>query len=376
MNKNTVSLAIGIAFAAAACGGSSAPVAPSRSGSAAPVGGGGLFGVIASPGAVVSSGDMGRCFQFRSEPACLSGARPATGPVVAGAVAPGAPGNFTATSNGSTVTLTWTAPTSGDPATSYVIEAGSSSGASNLANFSTGNTQTTFSTGGVAAGAYYVRVRARNGTGTSPASNEGLLVVAGTCTVPPGEPTALTMVQSSAFPTVTFSWTPGAYIATTYIIEAGSAPGLSDLAKIDLASAATTFTTTGVAQGIYYVRIRGKNACGTGNPSNETILGVGAWLLDATVSFSPGQTCANSGATQAFNGVAGQTVVVNVTGPVGSQPGVYMYDTDYTNLVGAVGGARGTNSLRVRLLRTGTYYPGTCDDLGVGGTFRITVSGH
>jgi hypothetical protein len=318
---------------------------------------------------------MGRCFQFRSEAACLSGARPAMGPVVAGAVAPGAPGNFTATASGNTVTLAWTAPASGDPATSYVIEAGSGSGTANLANFSTGNTQTTYTTTGVPNGTYYVRVRASNSAGTSPTSREALLVVAGTCTVPPGEPTALTLVWSSGA-TITFSWTTGAPQATTYIIEAGSAPGLSDLAKLDLASAATTFTTTGVAQGIYYVRMRGKNACGTGNPSNEAILGVGTVLLDTTVSLDTGLTCQTTGASREFNGTAGQTVVINVTGPAGSQPAITLYAPDFATQVGGAAGAKGTNSARVRLTQTGLYHPSMCDDLGVGGTFRMVVTGH
>jgi hypothetical protein len=95
----------------------------------------------------------------------------------AGAAGPTAPPTgLMATAAASTVTLTWTAPSSGTP-TAYVVEAGSSSGLVNLANFSTNSTATSFSAGGVGRGTYYVRVRATNPAGTSGASNEVALIV-------------------------------------------------------------------------------------------------------------------------------------------------------------------------------------------------------
>jgi len=61
----------------------------------------------------------------------------------------------------------------------------------------------------------------------------------------------------------------------SYIIEAGSVPGLSNLVVSDTGGAATTFIATAGA-GTYYVRMRTKNACGTSAPSNEVTLVVGS----------------------------------------------------------------------------------------------------
>jgi hypothetical protein len=77
--------------------------------------------------------------------------------------------------SGSTVTLGWSAP-SGAP-TSYVIEAGSRSGAADLVVTDSGGTGTVMVATGVGGGVYFVRVRARNPCGTSSASNEAVIVV-------------------------------------------------------------------------------------------------------------------------------------------------------------------------------------------------------
>jgi hypothetical protein len=94
--------------------------------------------------------------------------------VAADALTP--PTGLAASASGTTVTLRWSAPSSGTPS-AYVIEAGSASGLANLTSFSTGSTATVFSASGVGAGTYYVRVRATNGGGTSAPSNEVTLIV-------------------------------------------------------------------------------------------------------------------------------------------------------------------------------------------------------
>jgi len=183
---------------------------------------------------------------------------------------PDAPGGLTTSASGSTVSLSWQAPTSGGPPAAYIIEAGSGPGLTNLASLSTGNTATTYSAGGVGAGRYYVRVRAANAAGTSPASNESLLIVGGACASPPGAPSGLN--ASVAGSTVSLLWNAAPGNPTTYIVEAGTAPGLTNLANNDLGSPTTSYVASGVGQGAYYVRMRARNACGTGPASNEVLL--------------------------------------------------------------------------------------------------------
>src|SRR5439155_27024401 len=104
------------------------------------------------------------------------------------ATVPGAPTALTSSVSGSSVTISWSAPPSGCVPTGYVVEAGSATGLSNLANFNTGSSATTFSAGGVGAGTYFVRVRAANSIGSSVASNEITVTVSNTPAPPPPPP--------------------------------------------------------------------------------------------------------------------------------------------------------------------------------------------
>jgi hypothetical protein len=73
---------------------------------------------------------------------------------------------------------------------------------------------------------------------------------------------------------VVLSWSPGGSPAavTRYILEAGSAPGLSDIiGGLDL-GLQTSFGATGVPPGRYYVRVRAGNYTGLGAPSNEVVV--------------------------------------------------------------------------------------------------------
>lgn len=272
-----VCLVVAGAAAQLSCGGSTSAPTPTSSTGGAVSSLTIARGAPAVPSVVaVTAGDFGRCLQEAGTPACFDAAGLGRAAAVAGLTAPGAPGSLVATSTGSSVTLTWRAPTSGDPVLAYIIEAGSSSGAANLASVSTGNSATIFSATGVGGGNYYVRVRATNAAGASAPSNEVLLAVA--CTTAPGAPSGLRVVSNSGG-TVVLSWTGASGCPTSYIVQAGSTAGASNLVNSDLGSAATTLTANGVGAGTYYVRVRAKNAFGTGNPSNEITLTVGGTSL-------------------------------------------------------------------------------------------------
>lgn len=89
--------------------------------------------------------------------------------------------DFRVTGAGSSVSLTWDAPTIGCPPTEYVIEAGSARGGIDLANFRTGSAVPRYDATGVGAGTYYLRMRAANDVGVSYASSEKILVFSSGC---------------------------------------------------------------------------------------------------------------------------------------------------------------------------------------------------
>src|SRR5207247_7229256 len=120
--------------------------------------------------------------------------------------------------SGTTVTVNWT-PASGDPATSYVLEAGSASGRSDLANADTGSTETALTATDVPPGTYFVRIRARNASGTSAPSNEIIVVVSGGCATAPAPPTSLAAIVNQSAVTLTWQAPASGCPASSYIIE-------------------------------------------------------------------------------------------------------------------------------------------------------------
>jgi hypothetical protein len=111
-----------------------------------------------------------------------------------------------------------------------------------------------------------MRVRGITAGRTSPASNEIVVVVGGTCTAAPPAPSRLAAAINGS--TLTLTWNPS-HGATSYELMVGSAPGQADLASVDTDSGLTTLTAADVTAGTYYVSVRGSNACGVSAASNE-----------------------------------------------------------------------------------------------------------
>ncbi|MFN7978432.1 MAG: fibronectin type III domain-containing protein [Vicinamibacterales bacterium] len=91
--------------------------------------------------------------------------------------APGTPDGFRATASGSTVTLTWFAPEDGPAPTSYLLEAGTRSGAADLVAGFALPASLRVTLPGVPPGVYYLRLRAVNGGTVGAAGGEVRLVV-------------------------------------------------------------------------------------------------------------------------------------------------------------------------------------------------------
>jgi len=206
---------------------------------------------------------------------------------------PGPPGNFSATTSGTAVSLTWTASSVGEAASHYLIEAGSAPGLANLASIDTASPLTSLSVPNVPAGTYWIRVRGANAAGTGAPSQDVSLVMgaSGGCVGLPAAPVLLTPVVSGFNVSLTWNAPTLGRAPSGYVLYAGSAPGQSNLASFGTGNAATSFAASAPA-GAYFVRIAAANACGVGPVSNEARFTLGMDLPGApqnlAASVAPG----------------------------------------------------------------------------------------
>jgi hypothetical protein len=207
---------------------------------------------------------------------------------VAGAT-PAAPENLTASVTGHTVTLTWLAGGQGsgedigiilgcvlNPGSCrYVITASLSPGGPAVASLTV--TTSSLTIPNVPDGVYYVRVHAVRPDGHGPPSDGVILVVpggSGPCPAPPDPPTSLTGSASGSVVMLSWSAPAGGCPPERYAVQAGSAPGLSNVAIANVG--AVTFLSAAAPSGSYYLRVVALNAFGGSSPSNEVLLTVGS----------------------------------------------------------------------------------------------------
>jgi fibronectin type III domain protein len=160
----------------------------------------------------------------------------------------------------------------------------------------------------------------------------------------------MNLVASSSGSSVTLSWSAssGGDTVTSYIIEAGSAPTLANLANFSTGNATTIFQASGVGAGTYYVRIRAANAAGTSAPSNEAIL-----VVSGTPGVAPGAPSSltitvNAGGTVGFSWNAASGSPTSYVIEAGSQSGL-------ANLANSDLGSAAT-AMTATGVGAGTYY--------------------
>lgn len=189
----------------------------------------------------------------------------------------------------------------------------------------------------------YIRARGYYGSGFQSGSAsivESILQPSGTL----GPPVNFT--ASAAGSAVTLSWgAPSTGTPTAYIIEAGTGPGAANLANFSTGSATTTYSASGIASGVYYVRVRATDSVVTSAPSNEAILTVGG---SCAPSAPAGLTASVNGSFVAVQW-SGSSGSLSYLLEVGSAPGlsnVFLLEVGTTSVSGNV--AATTYYVRVR----------------------------
>ena len=166
---------------------------------------------------------------------------------------------------------------------------------------------------------------------------------------PPNAPNNLT--ASATGNVVTLAWSPPVPDdgILTYVVEAGSSPGLANLASVNTGSGNPSLVTGGVPPGTYYVRVRAATIGGAGPTSNEVTLVVGggtpgcAGPPSAPANFA---IATNAGGRVVLTWSASSGPGVSYVVQVGSSPGA-------SNLLQS---GTAATSVTATSVAAGTYY--------------------
>jgi hypothetical protein len=195
--------------------------------------------------------------------------------------------------------MEWDESALGGPATSYIVEAGTGPGLSNIGRVDTGEEEPFFSYFGVPPGVYYLRVRAVGPGGVSaPSREQGLAVGVPGCVSPPMPPSFNASVSGI---TVNLNWSDTIGGPATYRLSAGTSLNASNIGSFNLGNR-TTFSAA-AAPGVFFTRMQASSPCGVSASTGDNIISVGGVALPA----APSATSSVSGNTVViqWNAVAG-----------------------------------------------------------------------
>lgn len=266
----------------------------------------------------------------------LSGQNTGLFPDVAMAGIPGAPSTpMVRVANGSSFTMRWTPGPLGGTPTSYLVEASTVPGGANIGSLPTAGPF--FSYAGVPPGRYYLRVRAVNAAGVSAPSGEiGVVFGNPACGAPPQR---LDTHVDGTNNTLTLTWDEPVGSAGTYLLEAGTGPGLSNLASLNMG--ATRTLSAAAPPGVYYLRVTADSPCGRSAIGPDTSIQFGG----AGIPASPVLTTSVAGAALTISWTA-------VPGAVG-----YRLEAGSGPLTANIASLPvATTSLTAPAVPSGTYY--------------------
>ena len=201
---------------------------------------------------------------------------------------PSQPTNLVATASGSTILLSFTAPSSdgGWPITGYLVLRGTVAGGET--SLATIGTATTYSdTGAVSGVKYFYKAAAINAIGTGAASNEASATVGAQS--PPGIPTHLTGKYTSGVVKLIWSAPSQSSGITSYNVYRGTST--RNFVKIATIGPTTSYADASVVRdAVYYYRVTAVNPGGEGQPSSYASVYCYVRNMHSTISeqmFSP-----------------------------------------------------------------------------------------
>lgn len=231
---------------------------------------------------------------------------------------PGAPTNLHTFTNGSIVGIEWGPPLNGAEPVFYVLEAGTSPGASDITAGVPIGSDTSYEVNGVPAGTYYLRVRGVSAGGIGPASDEVELIVGpASCVARPEPPTDLEAIVTGGI--VTITWTESVTPGVSGYRVLGIPFGI-DAPFSTLVPAGTTTFSAPAPRGVFVVRVRALGACGASAATNEVLIGVGGAELppgppdDVTATVN-GRAVTFAWSAPVTGGAAGAYILEAGSGP-------------------------------------------------------------